>query len=345
MKLLDRTNLLARHQARLAEIHFALDRISDSVLDLAGRLNAVTQVIRLQLRCDVCSIYLLDSDGGGVTLRASYGLAASMVGRARLRLGEGVTGWVAENLEAVALADAADDPRFKYLPGTGEERFRSLLSVPIVADQSFVGVINVQHAEVHPFTNHETLLVAGIGYKVGAMIRAASLERSLRQQQLGIDLLLAAGGTVAGGQPLARMLPTLVTKSRHALGASGAVLRVFDPQTETLRVNHVDGTGADVAGFGPLRLGEGIAGRAAAARRTVRANDYGRFAGQLMAPGIVSSSLLCVPLVAEDTLVGTLTAFDKVSELDDRGFTLEDEQLLKGAADLMAVALLRGSTP
>lgn len=343
MKLLDKSNLVARHQARLAEIHFALDRISDSVLDLPGRLNAVTQVIRLQLGCDACSIYLLDSDAEALTLRASYGLAQSMVGRARLRVGEGVTGWVAEHLEAVALADAADDPRFKYLPGTGEERFRSLMSVPIVADRSFVGVINVQHTTVHTFSNHETLLVAGIGYKVGAMIRAAGLERSIRQQQLGIDLLLTAGNTVADDSPLHMLMPTLVAKCRHALGASGAVLRLFDAETQTLRVNHVEGAGAEVAGFGPLRLGEGIAGRAAATRRPVRANDYDRFAGQLMAFGVVSSSLLCVPLIAKDALLGTLTVFDKDSQFGDRGFTLEDEQILTGTAALMAAALSRAA--
>lgn len=325
-----------RDQARLAELHFALDRISDSVLELPGRLNAVTQVIRLRLGCDVCSVYVLEPEEQTLVLRASFGLASESVGRARLKVGEGVTGWVAEHLEAVALADAPSDPRFKYLPETHEEGYRSLLSVPIVADRSFVGVINVQHRAPYTFSASEQLLVGGIGYKVGAMIRAARLEADLLDREAGLDLLLWAADAVSGGRD-AHVLTTLLARCRRALGAKGAVLRRCYPDHGRLFVGATDGLGPVGDTLPALSPGEGIAGRVLVHREAFRSNRYADFADRLVGAQAVSGSILCVPLMHGEQPVGTLSLVDKGGSTGE-GFSAHDEAVLGGVARLLAGA-------
>lgn len=336
---------VSQHQVRLAELHYALDRISDSVLEMPARLNAVTQVIRLKLNCDVCSIYLLEPEEQHLLLRASTGLAPEAVNHSRLRLGEGVTGWVAEHLEAVALADAATDPRFKYLPETHEERFRSLLSVPVIADQSFLGVINVQHREIHPFTEYEQLLVRAIGYKVGAMIRSLRLEAALLRRQTDLDLLLWAGRAAAMDVSPDTLLPELLVKARRALSAQGGIVRRMDSGSKRLEVACTDGMGALEATLRPLAMGEGIAGRAAARGAAIRANSFPDFAPGLASASAISSSVLCVPFLDGGRVTGTLTLFDKQDPDGAAGFTEEDEQMLAGLAHLAALALRRDSHP
>jgi len=330
-----------RDQARLAELHFALDRISDSVLELPARLNAVTQVIRLRLGCDACSVYVLEPEERTLVLQASFGLAPESVGHARLKVGEGVTGWVAEHLEAVALADAPTDPRFKYLPETHEERFRSLLSVPIVADRSFVGVINVQHRRPHPFAESEQLLVGGIGYKVGAMIRAARLESDLLGREAGLELLLWAGEH-AGGGFAPDLASVLLERCRRALGAKAAVLRQLDPADGSLRVTATSGLGGLGETLPVLGPGQGIAGLALARRAPFRSNRYADFAGHLVAAQAVSSSILCVPLIDAGRAVGTLSLLDKWNPGGSGRFGEDDEAVLAGVARLVAGGLTEG---
>src|SRR5258708_28480280 len=98
----------------------------DTTLDLIARKTA--QVMRV----DSCSIYLLDPSGETLRLRASTGLARQALGRAGLKLGEGLTGWAAQNGQPVAARDAQNDPRFKLLPQTHESDLHSLLAVPLV---------------------------------------------------------------------------------------------------------------------------------------------------------------------------------------------------------------------
>ncbi|MDH4229688.1 MAG: GAF domain-containing protein [Nitrospirota bacterium] len=333
----------SRHRTRLAELHYALDCIADSVLELPARLNAVTQVIRLKLGCDVCSVYLLDAENEWLVLEASSGLAPEAVGHARLRLGEGVTGWVAEHMEAVALADAHDDPRFKYLPETHEERFRSLLSVPVVADRSFVGVINVQHRSVHPFSEYERLLVGAVGYKVGAMVRAALLEQRTARQEAAIDVLLWAGARDAA--PTGDFLPHLLARSRRALFATGAVLRRWQPDSGRLEV--VCAAGGDLAdqGLSPLAPGEGIAGTVLASGEGVCINDYRTLASSLKAVPAVSSSVLCVPVwmataTGGNRIVGTLSFLDKSAPHGPGHFDPADRKLAEGLARVAAPHLM-----
>ena len=339
MSSLEQEDTLTNQQTKLAEIHFALDRITDAPMELDARLNAVTGVIQQQLGCDVCSVYVLDPEEQQLVLRASYGLSPSAVGQAQLQMGEGVTGWVAEHLGAVALADAPTDERFKYLPETGEERFRSLLLVPIVADCSFLGVINVQHVDVHPFSDTERFLVSGIGYKVGGMIRSANQENELRSHRLGLDLLLSASEMIHDLQGSEQLHAALLAKCRQATGAAGAVLRRYDFETELLNIAHLDGNRALSGNFTPLKLGEGVAGEVAASGLTLRLNDYTTLAEKLAASRDISSSLICVPLVGTGGLVGTLSVFDKEgADEGGTGFTLHDKQLLEGVARFFCLA-------
>jgi len=329
-----------RDQARLAELHYALDRIADSVLELPARLNAVTQVIRLRLGCDVCSVYVLDPEEQTLVLKATFGLAPESVGKARLKVGEGVTGWVAENLEAVSLADAPADPRFKYLPETHEERFRSLLSVPIVADRSFVGVINVQHREPYTFTETEKLLVGGIGYKVGAMVRAARLEADLLHREAGLELLLWSAHQGWREAPEDGTLPAFLARCRRAAGASAAILRRYDPATRQLQVAATDGIAGVAERLPALGPGQGIAGWVLAGKKAFRSNRYADFADRLVSAPAVSQSILCVPVLAGSRPMGTLSLLDKQGEDGPGRFTGHDETVLSGAARLAAGLLL-----
>ena len=127
------------------------------------------------VKCDSCFIYVLE--GNELILRASKNPHEEIVGRLKLRLGQGITGWVAEHREPVAVhQNASQDSRFQFFNELPEDRYEAFLSVPIMSRGGLVGVINLQHRQPHVYNKRQVRLISTIGFLVGAEIEMARLE-------------------------------------------------------------------------------------------------------------------------------------------------------------------------
>ena len=138
-------------------------------------LSRVVQFVSSVVQCDSCFVYVLDQDA--LVLRASKNPHPDVVGRLTLRVGQGITGWVAQHGEPVAVGQHAfQDPRFQLFNELPEDRYEAFLSVPVLSRGKLVGVINVQHRQPHDHSGPETRLISTIGFLVGAEIEMARLE-------------------------------------------------------------------------------------------------------------------------------------------------------------------------
>jgi GAF domain-containing protein len=126
--------------------------------------------------CDACLVYLSEPATNELVLRGSQVPHAADLGRLRLKVGEGVTGWVAEHKSAVALStNAPADPRFKHVQQLIEDTYQALLSVPVVSGGSVIGIVNVHHREPHVHTSDEIALVTFIGEQMGNALATSLL--------------------------------------------------------------------------------------------------------------------------------------------------------------------------
>jgi signal transduction protein with GAF and PtsI domain len=157
----------------------------DVLHEISVRLNAadgfhevLTRVVDFAsalVKCDSCLIYVLEVDE--LVLRASKNTHPEVVDRLKLRVGQGITGWVAENREPVAIPEkAALDPRFQFFHELPEDSYEAFLSVPITCRGRVVGVINLQHKHHHVYRQREIRVISTIGFLVGAEIELARLE-------------------------------------------------------------------------------------------------------------------------------------------------------------------------
>jgi two-component system, response regulator PdtaR len=145
----------------------SLDEMLGEVIGLTVQISA----------CDACLVYLIDHDSNEVVLRASQVPHAADLGNLRLKIGEGVTGWVAEHRSVVALAsDAAKDARFKRFQGLIEDTYEAFLSVPMVSGGELIGVVNVHHRKPHDHTRDEIGALIFIGEQLGVAISKSLLE-------------------------------------------------------------------------------------------------------------------------------------------------------------------------
>src|SRR5947208_4389764 len=143
---------------------------------IAGTAVRVTET-------DSASIYVLDETKGELILRATSTqyvgarAPAGLVGRLRLKLGEGITGWVARERQPVILdKEAYNDPRFKYLPELKDEGYQSFLSIPMLVKNEVIGVLNVKTRQPHKYNPKQIRLLSAIGAQAAAAIDGARLQ-------------------------------------------------------------------------------------------------------------------------------------------------------------------------
>jgi signal transduction protein with GAF and PtsI domain len=140
-------------------------------------LSRVVEFASSLVKCDSCLVYVLD--GEELILRASKNPHPDVVDRLSLRVGQGITGWVAENGEPVAVAaKAREDPRFQFFQELPEDSFEAFLAVPLMCRGRVMGVINLQHKLPHVHTPRQIQLISMIGFLVGAEIEMARLEEA-----------------------------------------------------------------------------------------------------------------------------------------------------------------------
>jgi signal transduction protein with GAF and PtsI domain len=143
-------------------------------------LNRIVHIVSSVVQCDSCFIYVLEDDQ--LVLRASKHPHRDVVDRLKLRVGQGITGWVAEHRQPVAVGcHAFEDPRFQVFNELPEDHYEAFLSVPVLCRGRLVAVINLQHRFPHEHSWGEIQLVATIGFLVGAEIELARLESENNQ--------------------------------------------------------------------------------------------------------------------------------------------------------------------
>jgi signal transduction protein with GAF and PtsI domain len=169
-----------------------VSNIVSSNLSLEEMLGEILGLTVQVTGCDACLVYLIDHEANEMVLRASQVPHAADLGELRIKMGEGVTGWVAEHRSVVALpAHASSDPRFKRFQALVEDTYEAFLSVPIVSGGESIGVINVHHREPHDHTQEEIATLIFIGEQTGGVVskarlmeEAATVRRQLEDRKL-----------------------------------------------------------------------------------------------------------------------------------------------------------------
>src|SRR4051812_35495370 len=177
----------ARHLRLLTETIAAVN----STLDLEEVLGLVARRVAEALDADACFVYLYDERADELVLRATHGTRVEeMTKRPRMRVGEGITGAAAAEHAPIMIAAHAElDPRFKSFPNLPEDRFQSILAVPILARDRMEGALNVRTVEPREFTASEVELLEAIASQVAQSIQHARLYSDAQRRVEELEAL------------------------------------------------------------------------------------------------------------------------------------------------------------
>ena len=285
----------------------------DSTLDLIARKTTELMAV------DSCTIYMLDADDVTLRLRASTGLAREALGLATLQVGEGMTGYAVMQNRPVYAADAQHDPHFKWLEGTRERRFRSLLAVPLVLNDRPIGALNVQTVAPRDYTAEEIDMLALLGdLAAGALVKARLYDRQRRQLD-ELRTLAAVSEAITSPQYLDEILEVVTQLAAPTVGATACAIYLLEPPDGDDAPSFASPTGTPLPDTAPLA--EVVrTGRPFVAPRLPAAGD---------------AAVLAVPLAVQDRVTGVLACLAP----PDHAFSQEQQTLLTTLANQTALAI------
>ncbi|MFC3075000.1 phosphoenolpyruvate--protein phosphotransferase [Shinella pollutisoli] len=155
-------------------------------LEPQERLDQIVRQIAQNMVAEVCSVYVLRSDGI-LELYATEGLNPGAVHLAQLKMGQGLVGTIAASARPLNLSDAQSHPAFTYLPETGEEIYHSFLGVPILRTGRALGVLVVQNKASRTYREDEVEALETTAMVIAEMVATGELKK-LTKPGLELDL-------------------------------------------------------------------------------------------------------------------------------------------------------------
>ncbi len=164
----------AEQQLRLFQ---RVSRLMTRDTEFEDVLHEIADLVQEFLQCDSCLVYLVED--GELVLHASNEPSRKNIGKVRLRLDEGLTGWVARERRLLAISrEAYNDPRFKFFKDLPQDRFEAFLSVPIISRNKVVGVINVQHRDMYTHSGNDLEMLGTLGEQIGCLLALSPQRRA-----------------------------------------------------------------------------------------------------------------------------------------------------------------------
>jgi PAS domain S-box-containing protein len=191
------------------ELLLQANRILSSKLDIADVLLAVMELATKVVKAEASSLLLLDPSKNELYFDVSVGGASASIKQIRLKVGEGIAGWVAKELQPLIVNDVSKDPRFTMkVDKSTSFNTRSILAVPLVSKGKLVGVVEAINKELNgEFSDQDREAFEVFAGQAAVAIENARLFTEMTQEREklntvfremsdGILLLDAAGRVV-----------------------------------------------------------------------------------------------------------------------------------------------------
>lgn len=327
----------SRSAQRNADVLYEVISTVASSLELDEVLRAVVRLLSDASAVHACFVYLLDDTGENLVLEAASEPYEPLIGQVTLARGEGLAWWVIEQGEPAFIRERLlEDPRVKYVPELEEERFQSLVSVPIHGrGGATIGVVSAHTEAPREFTQGEVDFLLSSATLVAGAIENARLYEEMRTRVRELEGLTQLAESIARAETLDDLLPDVAARARTLLRAETTGLYLLGTGSEELELRATAPAGAEVRErLGLAELGPELARGGRASRLAVPLVAGEELLGLLVARG--SAEIDLGRAVASQTAVGIkkIQLIERLTEKNLIKDFFEDLAAGRVAADL-----------
>ncbi|MCH7664493.1 MAG: SpoIIE family protein phosphatase [Acidobacteria bacterium] len=305
----------------------------DSSRDLSEGLKRVAETVKRSIRYDTFAVLLLDEMGSELRFVHAEGFPDEVVEHWRFGIGQGIVGTAAESRETLNVPDVRVESR--YISAADE--VGSEIALPLLVKDRVIGVLDVGSKQPGFFSDGDVELLELLADHLAGAIEMVRIHQNMREQASSLSLLHEMSREMTSILNRRQLLRKVAERLRQIIDYDVFSVMLWDEGKQVLEPwfsVYRDGRKVDWAG--PVRLGEGICGTAAALRQPVRVTNVDLDPRYVACPSEIRvRSELVVPLLFKDRLIGVLD----LESSKYNAFSNRHQQLLSTMGSSLAIAL------
>ncbi len=310
-----------------------------SEIDIERLYRLILEIVQRETNADVVSLMLRDDSMQELCVQAAIGLPEEVIGSTKTRIGEGIAGWVAQHGQPLLLTDGAlVDPGIRE--AMQREDVASALCLPLKIKGRVIGVLNASKTTPEsPFNYRDLELLSILASQVAIAIENSHVLEATRRRTRQLAALNELSRVMTSTLDLDEVLRLAMQGINKIISVEAGSLLLLDETTNELIFRM--SLHGDVQKLAPFRLqvAQGIAGWVVKEGNPLLVSDvnaepryYAKISEHL---GLDCRSILCVPLVIRDHVIGAIELINKL----DGEFATEDLELLNSMAATVGIAL------
>jgi len=312
---------------------YQVSNVIHSTLDSQEALQLIVSEAVRVMRASSGSLALINPSNNLLEIHAAQNLS-SVARKLKLRVGEGITGWVAQTGKTVRLGDVTQDKRYVSVR-TG---IRSELAVPLEVRGELRGVINVDSDRVDAFSAEDQELLQELAVQAAIVIHNTWLYEQLRLKLMLFESLSSVSRAISSTLNVDEALRTITREACDLMRARMCSLMLLDEEGEWLDLRASHGAGEAYINKPRLSVHESLIGVVVRRKKPLQVADVQtdtRYQNVELARRESLVSLLSVPLIFAGQSIGALSVYTQ------RPYTFSNEEIriLTALAELSAIAI------
>ena len=315
------------------QLLYQVSNVIHSTLDPQQALKLILQEVVRLMRASSGSVVLINPNNSLLEIEAATGLPDD-ASEVKLRVGQGITGWVARHGKPARIGDVRRDPRYIML----RRDVRSELAVPMEVMGEVRGVINVDSDREDAFTAGDQELLEALAVQAAKVIHNTWLFEQSRLKARLLETLVSVSQTINSTLNLNEALPIITREACILMEAKMASILMVDSTGEYLELRASYGAGEAYLNKPKLSLADSFLGIVFRRKKPMQLENVQTSAlyqnvAIARAEGLVS--ILSAPLVFGGQSIGTLNIYSG----ETRSFSNEEVHTLRALAELSAIAM------
>ncbi len=321
---------------RVTDILTRIAQLAGSTAELREILENIAKTIAETLNKDNCSICLFKQDKRVLCIEASAGADGYLASSYCLTVEQNkIIERLVKGPQPIIIDNINKEPLVKPLLKNETEEFQSLLLVPIITDNTVMGMLMLMSKEQYHYSQDEINLFTIISHNLSGAVRNAELYRNVKNQLDELRSIHEITKAITSILEIDNLLPFICEEVSKLFNVRGCIIRLIEGETLVIKASY--GVPEDAREAMKLRLGEGIAGRVANTGEILVIDDISR--KPMYAPLIAMTSVVSLPLKIGERIIGTLSLYDKKDEWGVTTFTEDDIERLKTFASVSSIAI------
>ncbi len=313
---------------------YRISRVVNRTEDTREALDIIIDEILNVLPAESAAIELINPDRNCLSIEVQRGFPRGIAGT-ELKVGTGVTGWVAYHGKALNLGDVKDDHRYVEI----DPNIVSELAVPMQTDDdSIIGVMNIDSSRKDAFSKQDEKVLTLMAAEASRVLSRLWLIQQLRHAAAQLEALIDIAQSIVAKRQLDEILQTISTRSRELISCELCAIFLRDPEGESLSLRAASGPSGILDLQETISLQDSSIGTAYRRCKTIEITDLPKieehhFQNLIQNAHLVS--MLSCPIQFEGEAVGVLNVYtDKSHRFSDT-----EKRIFETLASLGATAI------